>query len=324
MASQQLTRRDVLATGAAVVAAGTASVASGEDGPAQQPGRAAGGAASPFILGLNTSTLRGHKLSIVEEIAIAEKAGYGGMEPWIDELEKYAGSGGSLRDLGKRFRDAGISVESAIGFFEWIVDDEGRRKKALEAARRSMDLVQQVGGRRLAAPPVGATDRAMPDLIRVAGRYRALLELGDRIGVVPEVEVWGSSRTLGRLGEAAMVAIEADHPSACILPDVYHLYRGGSGLGGVKLLSPRSIHVFHFNDYPANPPRERLTDADRVYPGDGTAPLETLLRDLAEGGFRVMLSLELFNRQYWSQDPVTVARTGFEKMNALVQGIRKA
>ena len=192
------------------------------------------------------------------------------MEPWVDELERHAASGRSLKDLGKRFRDAGISVESAIGFFEWIVDDPARRQKALESARRSMDLVEQVGGKRLAAPPVGATDRAMPDLIRVAERYRALLELGDRIGVVPEVEVWGFSRTLGRLGEAAMVAMEADHPSACILPDVYHLHRGGSGLGGVKLLAPRAIHVFHFNDYPANPPREKLTDADRVYPGDGS------------------------------------------------------
>ena len=124
---------------------------------------------------------------------------------------------------------------------------------------------------------------------------------GDRIGVVPEVEVWGFSRTLGRLGEAALVAMEAIIPSACILPDVYHLHRGGSGLGGVKLLSPRAIHVFHFNDYPAEPPREKLTDADRVYPGDGVAPLEALLRDLAEGGFQVMLSLELFNRQYWSR-----------------------
>ena len=243
------------------------------------------------------------------------------MEPWVNELERYAGSGQSLGDLGKRFRDAGISVESAIGFFEWIVDDPARRKKGLEAARRSMELVRQVGGKRLAAPPVGATDRAMPDLIRVAERYRALLELGDQLGVVPEVEVWGPSRTLGRLGEAALVAMEADHPSACILPDVYHLHRGGSALSGVKLLSPRAIHVFHFNDYPAQPAREKLTDADRVYPGDGTAPLETLLRDLAEGGFQVMLSLELFNRQYWSQDPLTVARTGFDKMNALVKRV---
>ena len=53
------------------------------------------------------------------------------MEPWIDELERYAGSGGSLEDLGKRFRDAGISVESAIGFFDWVVDDAGTQAQGV-------------------------------------------------------------------------------------------------------------------------------------------------------------------------------------------------
>ena len=237
------------------------------------------------MLGLNTSTIRGQKLSIVEEVAIAAQAGYQAMEPWIDELERYAAAGGSLEDLGKRFRDAGISVESAIGFFDWIVDDADRRKKGLEAARRSMELVRRIGGKRLAAPPVGATDQPMNDLRIVADRYRALLELGDQMEVVPQVEVWGSSKTLGRLGEAACVAIETGHPKACILPDVYHLYRGGSDFGGIKLLAPSAIHVFHFNDYPAEPPRTQLTDADRVYPGDGVAPLRSLLRDLAAGAF---------------------------------------
>ncbi len=32
-----------------------------------------------------------------------------------------------------------------------------------------------------------------------------------------------------------------------------------------------------------------------------------------------MLSLELFNRKYWSEDPLQVARTGLEKMKAIVQ-----
>jgi sugar phosphate isomerase/epimerase len=162
-----------------------------------------------------------------------------------------------------------------------------------------------------------ASGWAMPNLLQVAERYRAVLELGDQIGVVPEVEVWGSSRTLGRLGEAALVAIESGHPKACILPDVYHLYRGGSDIEGIRLLSPSAIHVFHFNDYPADPPRARITDADRVFPGDGIAPLDKLLGILSAGGFQVTLSLELFNRKYWSEDPLAVVKTGLEKMKAL-------
>jgi sugar phosphate isomerase/epimerase len=73
------------------------------------------------------------------------------------------------------------------------------------------------------------------------------------------------------------------------------------------------------NDYPAQPPRAEITDAHRVYPGDGVAPLRELLRDLRRIGFRGALSLELFNREYWTQDALAVARTGLEKMRAVVR-----
>ena len=87
----------------------------------------------------------------------------------------------------------------------------------------------------------------------------------------------------------------------------------------MRLVNGRQIHVFHRNDYPANPPRETIGDKDRVYPGDGVAPLGSILRDLYAIGFRGALSLELFNRDYWRQGPATVARTGLEKMRAAVQ-----
>jgi sugar phosphate isomerase/epimerase len=116
-----------------------------------------------------------------------------------------------------------------------------------------------------------------------------------------------------------MVAIESGHPNACILVDVYHLHKGGSGFTGLKQLGPAALQVFHMNDYPANPPREKITDADRVYPGDGVAPLAAMLRDLHALGFRGLLSLELFNRGYWKQDALVVAKTGLEKMRAVVK-----
>ncbi len=260
----------------------------------------------------------GQKLDLIEIIEIAGRAGYQALEPWISELERHAKQGDDLKNIGQRLRDRGLRVESAIGFFEWAVDDDGRRKKALEDAKRCMDLVQRIGGKRLAAPPAGATKDAI-DPYKLAERYRVLLELGDQMGVVPEVEFWGPSRTLGRLGEAALVAIESGHPKACILADVYHLYKGGSALAGLQLLSGSALHVIHMNDYPADPPRDTITDAQRVYPGDGVAPLKTILRTLRQIGFRGVLSLELFNRDYWKQDALTVAKTGIEKMRKVVK-----
>jgi sugar phosphate isomerase/epimerase len=269
---------------------------------------------------LNTSTLHGQKLDLAQVVDIAARAGYQAIEPWLFELEQYAQGGRSLRQLGQRIRDRGLTVPSAIAFPEWIVDDVARRKKGFEDTRRAMDLVRQIGGQRLAAPPAGAT-RDVVDLHRAAARYRTLLEVGDRIGVVPQAELWGFSRTLGRLGDAAFVVIESDHPRACLLADVFHLYKGGSNFGGLRLLSGQAMHVLHINDYPARPPRTSITDAERIYPGDGIAPLKQILKDLSSIGFRGMLSLELFNREYWKQDALTVARTGLAKMRAVVKSL---
>lgn len=273
----------------------------------------------PFRYCLNTSTIQGQKVPLVEEVEIAAKAGYQAIEPWIPEIEHYVQNGGALKDLGNRIRDHGLTVESGIGFAEWIVDDDARRARGLEQARRDMDLLAQIGGKRLAAPPAGATEQTDLDLRKAAERYRALLDIGAQIGVIPQAEVWGFSATLTRLGEAALVAIESGHPQACILPDVYHLYKGGSDVTGLKLLNGTAIHVFHVNDYPATPPRDMITDADRVYPGDGIAPLDAVFRHLREIGYTGVLSLELFNRDYWKQDALSVARTGLQKVRAAVQ-----
>lgn len=270
---------------------------------------------------LNTSTISGQKLPIEEELALIAEVGYDGIEPWTRELQAHVDGGGKLADLGKRIADAGLTVESVIGFANWIVDDEAQRREGIEQLKRDMEMVRVIGGTRIAAPPVGAHRGDAPkiDLFIVAERYRAILEVGAQIGVTPQVEVWGFSPNLSRLGEAVLVAIEAGHPDACVLPDIYHIYRGGSDFAGLKLLAGAGLHVFHVNDYPTVKPRTEANDADRVYPGDGDAPLAEIMSALRAGGFRGALSLELFNRDYWQQDAREVARRGLEKMRGMVE-----
>jgi 2-keto-myo-inositol isomerase len=267
----------------------------------------------------NTSTIRGQKLTLPEVVDIAAQAGYQAIEPWIGEIDAHQKNGGSLSDLKKQISDRGLTVESAIGFAEWAVDDDTRRAKGLEQARHDMDLVQQIGGIRIAAPPAGATDVSDIDYLKLAERYHALLTVGDHIDVVPQVEVWGFSKTLHRLGQAVLVAAESRHPKACVLPDVYHLYKGGSDFTGLKLLSGAAVHVFHMNDYPATPPRQTISDKDRVYPGDGIAPLADIIQTLRAIDFNGYLSIELFNPDYWRRDPLAVAREALNKMQALTR-----
>ena len=97
-----------------------------------------------------------------------------------------------------------------------------------------------------------------------------MLEAGKQVGVVPELEVWGFSKNLGHLSECVAVAMETGHRNACVLPDVFHLYKGGSDFHGIRLLGPEAIQVLHMNDYPADPPRVKecaeniVKESDRV------------------------------------------------------------
>ena len=118
----------------------------------------------PFLFSLNTATIRGQKLGIVKEIEIAAQAGYDAIEPWVESIDAYIKDGGALGDLKKRLNDHGLTVESAIGFPEWIVDDETKRAGGMERAKREMKLVAEIGGRRFAAPPAGATGLPKLDL----------------------------------------------------------------------------------------------------------------------------------------------------------------
>ena len=155
--------------------------------------------------------------------------------------------------------------------------------------------------------------------MKAAERYRALLEAGEQIGLVPQLELWGSSKNLGRLGECICVAMETGHRNACVLADVFHLYKGGSDVRGMRLLGGNALQVLHMNDFPSDPPREKIDDSYRIYPGDGAAPLAEVLRLLRGTGGQKVLSLELFNRKYWAEDALEVAKTGLAKMKAVAE-----
>ncbi len=280
--------------------------------------------AEPFKYCLNASTIRGQNLGLAKEIEIAAQAGYGGFEPWVQTIQDYMKAGGKLSDIRKLVEDRGLSVEGAISFAQWVVDDDATRAKARRAGQTRDGPAGpdrgQTHGR--SARRRQRNNAPVLDLMKVAERYRALLDLGDKMGITPILELWGSSKNLHRLGECMFVVVESGHPKAGLLGDVFHIYKGGSDFSGLKKISATAMPVLHMNDYPADPPRDKATDRDRVMPGDGIAPLTQILRDLYDKNGQRVLSLELFSPVYWKKDALEVAKTGLAKMKAVAEKAR--
>jgi 2-keto-myo-inositol isomerase len=273
--------------------------------------------AETFSFCLNTSTISGQNPGLLNYIDIASKAGYDGIEVWVRDVEAALKEGHSLSFLKGYIADHGLHVENAIGFAPWISGGAA----GFEQMEKEMTMLAGIGCNRIAAPPAGVPEHEVLDLNEVGQKYKKLLDLGRRTGVMPQLEFWGASPVLWNLGQVLMIAAAADDPDVKILPDIYHMFRGESGFNSLKMVSGNIIDVFHMNDYPATKPREQQNDSDRVYPGDGVAPLHQILTDLKNMGGSKILSLELFNKSYWEKDPLEVARTGLDRMKSLVREI---
>lgn len=271
--------------------------------------------ASPFPLALNTSTIR--PADTETKLKVAAETGWDAIEFWTQDLESYeqAHGAGSLKDLKKKVEDAGLYVPNVIGLWNAMPATEEEWQAGLPKLRELMRLCSEAGSQRVAVLPFPDREEREFDLKFAAAKYKELLHIGKNdYSLIPMFEFIGFLKGMHRLGLACAVAIDADEPDACVLPDTFHLYRGGSGFSGIRQLHADFIGNFHWNDVPASPPQFELGDKDRIYPGDGILPLTKALQDLAYIGYDKALSLELFNRTHWEMDPMVVGRDGHQKM----------
>ena len=143
--------------------------------------------------------------------------------------------------------------------------------------------------------------------------------MGEKMGVQPLLELWGTHPVLGPLSHGIYTTVAAGRADASLLLDVFHLYKSGTPFTALKQINGASLHVMHLNDYPQAADPSALNDGNRVYPGDGVAPLSQILRDLRDNGFRGYLSLELFNRDYWARSADENLKTAMDKIRTTVR-----
>jgi len=317
---QKLTRRNLLQAGAAGLAA-SAVVAAGAAGGAPAAAQGAPAAAKEdkpvkdrWRISMNVATIR--PAGVEEKIRACAAAGYDCIELWQNDLDGWERGGKPLEDLAKRIKDAGMEYTNVIGFGTSMPQSDADRPKAIEDVKRRCAQAAKAGAKHISVIPT--PDRPDIDLLWAAHRYREILDAAKDTGVVPSIEFLGFNKGVHTLGQAALIAIEADRPEASIVADTFHMYRGGSSFRGVCQTSAALYAILHVNDAPKTPGQFQVADNDRLYPGDGILPLAQLLKDLWKIGFRGPLSLEIFRNEEYRKPAEEVAKTGIEKIRKVI------
>ncbi|MBT5704819.1 sugar phosphate isomerase/epimerase [bacterium] len=267
-----------------------------------------------FSYSLNASTIR--PTPLLQQIEIAAKAGYKGIELWHDAIDQSISDGGTLQDIQHCLLNNGLSVPTTIYLGDWFDTEESQLATVMDECKRRMEQAAFLGAPHvIAGPPSGIADQALG-----AQRYRKLLELGLALGTAPSMEFLGFVDQVNTIEEAIHILDLAEHPKGTTVLDPFHIFRGGGPVGSIQKLSPHQIAVCHFNDTPGSPERTHQHDHHRVMPGDGHLDLRAYLDQLRAIDYQGWLSLELFSEDYWKKDPLEVARIGMEKMRQVVEG----
>jgi 2-keto-myo-inositol isomerase len=154
--------------------------------------------------------------------------------------------------------------------------------------------------------------KTAPDAIREAG------DVAKQFNLIGMIEFARSSTMIATLTTSLKLIREAGHPNVRPMLDCYHFWSGLGKFEDLDMLKPGELAHVHFQDTP-DIPRELFAQNTRLIPGDGIAPLERILRRLAEKGYDGALSVELFLPELQQGDPFEVATQIRTKCEAVMK-----
>jgi 2-keto-myo-inositol isomerase len=243
------------------------------------------------------------------DIAAAAAAGFSYLEIWAAKMDRYLQSN-SVRNLSDLFRQHNVWPAS-INSIEFITFRSEEYERIQARCEELSALAQNLGCPYLVVVPSptpshqttweeikAETVRTLADLGTTAGNY------GIGLAFEPLGFGWCSVRTV----RAAWEIVQAvDRSNVGMVLDACHFYCSGSELREIEMLDPARLLIFHLNDV-EDLPKEAITDARRLLPGQGIAPLAEICVRLKAIGFDNLCSVELFRPEYWEWPPADLAR----------------
>ncbi len=244
------------------------------------------------------------------------RAGIKATEPDLQSARTFEDSNGT--GAARRLMDdLGISALSTTN--QLFLEETGpRRQQAIEDLKWKVVMAESLGADRLVAPSAASQVHTMQDYDEVMENLHEAAEIARPHNVSLMVEFTRLSTLVNNLRTSLELVRTINHPNLKFMLDVYHFWAGPSKFEDLDMIEPGEIHHVHFADTPAMPRLEVAERKDRVFPGEGVAPLQKIVDTLEEKGYSGPLSLELFDPEVQNADPELIARKGIETITPFI------
>ena len=219
------------------------------------------------------------------DIVLAAKAGFRHIELRKEKLLNYLQRGGTLTGLKTLLEDNDIKP-MCINALADISFHKGQARITVQELCHFLCYAGQFVG----CPDL---EGVLAELSKIAADYHMRLAL----------EYMGVPKNSVRTYAHAMEIVErtgADNVG--LLVDTWHHFAGGSK--PEELLGPGSDKIFtvHIGDAPDKAPLT-LRRNECIWPGDGSAPIPEMLRNLKKVGYEGIVSVEIFDPGVQAMDP---------------------
>lgn len=271
-----------------------------------------------MLIGLNGATTM--SANLVTDIKAASQAGFDCLEIWAEKLNKFLATENTetLNSLFSSNKIIPVSINSIENITFQAENEFAKIKKEcarlckIAAVLKCQNIVVVPSPK-----PVGYIKESVKnESIKVLGE---LSEIAEKYQIRLAFEFLGFKEcSVNTLADCLEIVESVHRGNIGLVLDTFHFFVGGSNLKTLERMNKDKLFIFHINDA-QDLPRDQLKDANRLLPGDGIIPLRQILGALKKIGYAGIISVELFNPEYWQCDPNELAKEAKTKTDNILK-----
>lgn len=266
--------------------------------------------------------------SFEEAVPLAAAAGFQGIALRYDKLEDYLGRGHTLADVRALLAKHELKFSEGGFLAEWQYHGGvplvcGRKRqggpdeskdKLLARYRTFLDRCAELECVNLTAS-VAVWDTG--DLSVAAEDFAALCDVAQPYGAKIGLEFMGHAPQVKDLRTALDLISMANRPNGGVVIDTFFVHQGRSTLSDLDSVPVERIFNVQLADAKPKPVEQLNMLEDRLFPGEGAAPVRDVALRLLNRGYSGWWNVELFNPDFRAMPPGMVARKAFTAAAAL-------
>ncbi|MCW3489990.1 sugar phosphate isomerase/epimerase family protein [Dethiobacter alkaliphilus] len=266
----------------------------------------------------NQATTMKHS-TLVQDLEFCEKHGYDLIEIRLDKLRHYLESH-TIEDLAAFFQDNKLKP-FAFNALEFInFRDDAGYKQIKDDLLFLCEVGEKIDCRKIVVVPtfdIGHYTRAAikEECVRV---LHDLADTAEKYNIRLAFEFVGYPHcSVNTFGQTYDIVQAVNRASVGVVLDCFHFHAMNSNFEDLEAAQADKIFIFHIDDCEDIPPGV-LRDNHRVWPGDGVIALDRILSTLKKIGYNEMVSVELFNPDYWEMEIEEIIRIAKEKTEQVI------